>query len=147
MTAVGGMLLLASGTSESTGLIPDSPSHWMGAIATALSFVNIIGGFLITTKMLELFRRPDDPKDYFEFYVVPSALLLAGLGGAYLVGSGNFENVSGSVAIAAAVCCISASEFLLCCFSIQLCTLLSSLMHSLVTSCFCANLPPHQHTI
>jgi len=107
MTAVGGMLLLAQGASESTGIIPDSPAHWMGAIATALSFVNIVGGFLITGKMLDLFRRPEDPKDYFELYAIPSALLLAGLGGTYYVG-GNLENVSGSVAIAAAVCAISA---------------------------------------
>mmetsp|Transcript_17373 Transcript_17373/g.36636 ORF Transcript_17373/g.36636 Transcript_17373/m.36636 type:complete len:1122 (+) Transcript_17373:235-3600(+) len=107
MTAVGGMLLLASGTSESTGLIPDSPAHWMGAIATALSFINIVGGFLITGKMLDLFRRPEDPKDYFELYALPSAILVAGLGGAY-VGGGNLENVSGSVAIAAAVCSIAA---------------------------------------
>ncbi len=56
MTAVGGMLLLAHGNSESSDLIPDSPSHWMGAIATVLSFVNICGGFLITGKMLDLFR-------------------------------------------------------------------------------------------
>lgn len=111
MTAVGGMLLLAHGTSESTGLIPDSPSHWMGAIATALSFVNIVGGFLITGKMLDLFRRPQDPKDYFEFYAAPGGLLIAGLGGAYLVNSGNFENVSGSVGIAAAICSIAASEY------------------------------------
>ena len=110
MTAVGGMLLLAQGNSESTGIVPDSPAHWMGAIATALSFVNIVGGFLITGKMLDLFRRPEDPKDHFEFYLLPSALLLAGLGGTYYVG-GNLENVSGSVAIAAAVCCISASEW------------------------------------
>jgi len=108
MTAVGGMLLLAQGTSESTGLVPDSPAHWMGAIATALSFVNIVGGFLITGKMLDLFRRPEDPKDYFELYLLPSALLLAGLGGAYYGGGGHLENVSGSVGIAAAVCAISA---------------------------------------
>lgn len=50
MTAVGGMLLLANGASETSGIIPDSPSHWMGAIATTLSFVNIVGGFLITGK-------------------------------------------------------------------------------------------------
>jgi NAD(P) transhydrogenase len=40
MTAVGGMLLLAHGNSESSGLIPDSPAHWMGAVATVLSFIN-----------------------------------------------------------------------------------------------------------
>lgn len=111
MTAVGGMLLLAHGTSETSSIIPDSPAHWMGAIATALSFVNIIGGFLITGKMLDLFRRPEDPDDYFEFYAIPSALLVGGLAGSYLLNSGNFESVAGSVGIAAAVCCIAASEF------------------------------------
>lgn len=108
MTAVGGMLLLADG-SQSGGLIPDSPAHWMGAVATLLSFVNIAGGFLITGKMLDLFRRQEDPKDYFEFYVVPAALLLGGLGAAYL--GENLENVSGTVSVAAAICCIAASEY------------------------------------
>lgn len=107
MTAVGGMIVLAHGTTETSGLIPDSPAHWMGAVATALSFVNIVGGFLITGKMLDLFRRPEDPDDFFEFYLAPSALLLAGLGGAWFYGA-NLENVSGSVGIAAAVCSIAA---------------------------------------
>jgi len=108
MTAVGGMLLLADGT-QSGGLIPDSPAHWMGAIATLLSFINIAGGFLITVKMLDLFRRPEDPKDYFEFYAIPAALLLGGLGAAYL--GGHLDNVSGTVSVAAAICCIAASEY------------------------------------
>ena len=108
ITCVGGMLLLADG-SQSGSLIPDSPSHWMGAIATFLSFINIAGGFLVTGKMLDLFRRPEDPSDYFEFYSIPSALLLGGLGAAYF--GGNFENVSGTVSIAAAICCIAASKY------------------------------------
>ena len=110
MTAVGGMLLLAQGTSESTSLIPDSPAHVMGAIATVLSFINIVGGFLITGKMLDLFRRPEDPNDYFEFYALPAAVLVGGLGGSYATGAGNLESVSGSVGIAAAICAISASK-------------------------------------
>ena len=110
MTAVGGMLLLAHGTSESTSLIPDSPAHWMGAIATVSSFVNIVGGFLITGKMLDLFRRPEDPNDYFELYAIPAAVLVGGLAGSYVMGADNFESVSGSVVIAAAICAISASK-------------------------------------
>lgn len=105
MTALGGMLLLAN-DSTSSSLVPDTPAHWMGAIATALSFVNIAGGFLISTKMLDLFKRPEDPKDYFELYAVPSAVLLAGLAAGYA--SGNLDTVSGSVAIAAAICSIGA---------------------------------------
>ena len=110
MTAVGGMLLLAQNTDPSTGLVPDSPAHWLGAVATALSFVNIVGGFLVTGKMIDLFRRDEDPDDYFEAYAVPSAVLLTGLAGAgYIVG--HLDTDAGSVGIAAAVCCISASAF------------------------------------
>ena len=108
MTALGGMLLLAN-DSMSSSLVPDTPAHWMGVIATVLSFVNIAGGFLISGKMLDLFRRPEDPKDYFELYAVPSAILLAGLAAGYA--SGNLDTMSGSVAIAAAICSIGASEW------------------------------------
>lgn len=107
MTAVGGMLLLAQGTTT-TSIIPDTPAHWMGAIATTLSFVNIVGGFLISGKMLNLFRRAEDPNDFFELYAIPAAVLIGGLAGSYLLGAENFENVSGSVAIAAAICSIAA---------------------------------------
>lgn len=108
MTAVGGMLLLGQSVSEGGGLIPETPAHWMGAIATALSFVNIAGGFLVSGKMLDLFRRPTDPKDFFQFYTVPAALILAGLAGAGFAGIGDLGNVSGAVAIASSICCIAA---------------------------------------
>mmetsp|Transcript_69993 Transcript_69993/g.104136 ORF Transcript_69993/g.104136 Transcript_69993/m.104136 type:complete len:1134 (+) Transcript_69993:51-3452(+) len=108
MTAVGGMLLLAHGSSGSEGLIPDSPAHLMGAIATALSFINIAGGFLVSGKMLDLFRRPNDPKDFFELYSIPAGILLAGLAASAVLGLGDLSNVSGSVAIASSICCIAA---------------------------------------
>ncbi len=97
MTAVGGMLLLAHGSAESASLIPDSPSHWLGAVATVLSFVNISGGFLVTGKMLDLFKRPNDPKDFFEYYTVPAAILLAGLFASANSNIGDLANVSGTV--------------------------------------------------
>jgi len=108
MTALGAMLLLAHGSGDSTSLIPDSPSHWMGAIATTLSFVNIAGGFLVSGKMLNLFRRPDDPQEFFEFYGVPVAIILAGLGAAAFGELGNLGLMSGSAAIASSILCISA---------------------------------------
>ena len=45
------------------------------------------GGFLITGKMLDLSFWQENPKDFFEFYLLPSALLLARLVGAYFVGN------------------------------------------------------------
>ena len=106
MTAVGGMVLLAHGA-QAEGLVPNSPSHWMGAVATLLSFINIAGGFLVSGKMLDLFKRPDDPKDYFGLYALPVGLLVAGLAGSAYAGMGDLSVVSGSVGIASAICCIS----------------------------------------
>lgn len=109
MTAVGGMLLLGHSAAETGSVIPDSPAHWMGAIATALSFVNIAGGFLVSGKMLDLFRRPEDPKEYFEFYAVPASVILAGIAGTAILGSdGNLQTVAGSAGIASSICCIAA---------------------------------------
>lgn len=106
MTAVGGMLLIGHGATSGQ-IIPDSPAHWMGAAATALSFVNIAGGFLVSAKMLDLFRRPTDPKEFFGFYAIPIGLMLAGVG-ATAVNGGNLESVAGVVGIAASICCIAA---------------------------------------
>jgi NAD(P) transhydrogenase len=108
MTAIGGMLLLAQGSSATGGIIPDSPAHWMGAIATLLSFVNISGGFLITGKMLDLFKRENDPDDFFEFFMFPAGIMLAGLFASAAGNVGDLANVSGSVGVASAVCCIAA---------------------------------------
>lgn len=108
MTAVGGMLLLAQGATETGGLIPDSPSHWMGALATLLSFVNISGGFLITGKMLDLFKRQSDPDDYFEYFMFPAGIMLAGLFASATGNVGDLANVSGTVGVTSAICCIAA---------------------------------------
>lgn len=108
MTAVGGMLLLAQGASENSGIIPDSPPHWMGAIATVLSFINISGGFLVTGKMLDLFKRENDPDDYFEYFMFPAGIMLAGLFASALGNVGDLANVSGTVGVASAICCIAA---------------------------------------
>jgi len=106
-TAIGGMLLLASGEHSSNSLIPDSPAHWMGAIATALSFVNIAGGFLVSGKMLDLFRRPEDPEEFFEVYGVPVGIICAGLMASSFFNVGDMGLMSGTTSIAASILCIS----------------------------------------
>jgi H+-translocating NAD(P) transhydrogenase len=106
-TAIGGMLLLASGE-QSGSVIPDSPSHWMGAVATILSFINISGGFLVSGKMLDLFRRPEDPKEFFELYGIPAAIVLSGLFAAGFFEVGDLSLMSGTASIAASILCISA---------------------------------------
>lgn len=107
MTAVGGMYLLGHDATETSSLIPDTPAHWMGAVATALSFVNIAGGFLVSGKMLDLFRRPNDPEDHFGLYAIPSLILLGGLGASAFGDVGNLDIMAGSVGIVSAICCIA----------------------------------------
>ena len=60
MTAVGGLALLGP------GLTPSNPAEALGAAALALSAINIFGGFEVAAKMLDLFRRPDDPPEFYE---------------------------------------------------------------------------------
>ncbi|VDO12617.1 unnamed protein product [Rodentolepis nana] len=52
ITAVGGLMLMGGGILPSTG--PQS----MAALATLVSAVNIGGGFLVTQRMLNMFKRP-----------------------------------------------------------------------------------------
>jgi len=100
MTAVGGIMLLPG-----TALLPRGASQLLGAFALLISAVNIAGGFLVTRKMLGLFRRPDDPPEYYSFYGVPVAVMLAGLVGLQAFGA---VGGAGVVALASGVLCISA---------------------------------------
>ncbi len=54
ITAVGGLLLMGG------GLFPASAPQSMAALATLVSAVNIGGGFLVTQRMLNMFKRPSE---------------------------------------------------------------------------------------
>ena len=71
MTAVGGMLLLPAVVARPTGA-----AQLFGAAALVLSAINIAGGFVVTKKMLNLFRRPTDDPEYYSWYALPAAVLL-----------------------------------------------------------------------
>ena len=55
LTAAGGILCLGG------GYFPHSFSLTLAATAVLVSTVNIAGGFVITKRMLDMFRRPTDP--------------------------------------------------------------------------------------
>jgi len=97
MTAIGGMYAMGG------GLVPQNTAQTLAALATAMSAVNIAGGFLVTKKMLDLFKRPDDPPEFYEFYGVPVA---AFVGGYALTVLGGFKETSSITATASALCCI-----------------------------------------
>jgi NAD(P) transhydrogenase len=52
ITAAGGMCLMGG------GLVPHTGAQALAAAAAFISSINIGGGFLVTKRMLDMFRRP-----------------------------------------------------------------------------------------
>lgn len=55
ITAVGGLLILGG------GYFPHSFPQALASMAVLLSSVNIAGGFVVTQRMLDMFKRKTDP--------------------------------------------------------------------------------------
>lgn len=47
------------GAMLATGLTQSALAHYMGIFAVALASVNVFGGFLVTQRMLQMFKRKD----------------------------------------------------------------------------------------
>jgi H+-translocating NAD(P) transhydrogenase len=95
-TALGGLHLLAHTTSPAVTLL--------GAAATTLSTVNIVGGFIVTQKMLDMFKRPDDPPEYYHLYGIPAVATM----GVYGIGraTGKFPELDTAAATLSGLLCI-----------------------------------------
>ena len=103
ITAVGGLELMGG------GLLPDTPAQALGAAAVLVSAVNIVGGFSITKRMLDMFKRPADLPENLSLWLMPAlavpaiylAALLTGFGG----GGAALHTTAG---LAASLLCIGA---------------------------------------
>lgn len=77
------------------GLVPHTLPQALGALSVLLAFVNVSGGFVITKRMLDMFKRrspfplaipvlmtlgPTDPPEYPWLYSIPAILF----GGGYI---------------------------------------------------------------
>ncbi|KAL7941794.1 NAD(P) transhydrogenase beta subunit domain-containing protein [Trichoderma barbatum] len=88
MVGVGGLFILGG------GFLPETIPQSLGALSVLLAFVNVGGGFVITKRMLDMFKRKTDPPEYPWLYAVPAALFSGGFvaavstGGAGLVQAG-----------------------------------------------------------
>ena len=91
MTAVGGMYVMDG------GLVPSSTAGGLAALATGISAVNITGGFLVTKKMLDMFKRPDDPPEFYQYYGVPAAAFIGGYSLAALSGFSQMNSLAMTV--------------------------------------------------
>lgn len=68
MTIIGGMLQLGG------SVVPTNMPQVLALGAVSLSAVNLAGGFIVTNKMLAMFRRPTDPPEYWHYFLAPPAL-------------------------------------------------------------------------
>ena len=81
ITAVGGLLLLGG------GFLPHTFAQGLAASAVLMSSINIAGGFVITKRMLDMFKRPSDPEEHNYLFAIPALTSMGGLMAAYLSGA------------------------------------------------------------
>ncbi|KZT50364.1 PNTB-domain-containing protein [Calocera cornea HHB12733] len=72
MVAIGGLFVMGG------GYFPGTIPQLLGAASVALAFVNIFGGFVVTQRMLDMFKRPTDPPEYAWLNIVPAAVFAGG---------------------------------------------------------------------
>jgi NAD(P) transhydrogenase len=78
LTAAGGLFVIGG------GLVPHSFPQFLGAVAVAISSFNIFGGFYITKRMLDMFKRPSDPPEYSYLYTLSGGAAMAAMFGAHM---------------------------------------------------------------
>ncbi|EGX87786.1 NAD(P) transhydrogenase [Cordyceps militaris CM01] len=97
MVGVGGLFILGG------GYLPGTIPQTLGALSVLLAFVNVGGGFVITKRMLDMFKRPTDPPEYPWLYAVPAAVFGGGFVAAAATGVGGLVQAG---YLASSVLCI-----------------------------------------
>jgi NAD(P) transhydrogenase len=97
ITAVGGLLILGG------GYLPGSFAQLMAASAVMLSSINIAGGFIVTKRMLDMFKRPTDPNEHNYLYSIPALVTMGGIIAAHLSGASGIYSMG---YLASSLCCI-----------------------------------------
>jgi NAD(P) transhydrogenase len=72
MVGIGGLFVMGG------GYFPGTASQVLGALSVLLASVNVAGGFVITKRMLDMFKRPGDPPEYSWLYSVPAVVFTGG---------------------------------------------------------------------
>merc|ERR1711931_272037 len=98
-TAVGGLLLMNG------GYYPTNTIESLAAGAAFISFINIFGGFIVTQRMLDMFKRPTDPPEYPLMMGIPLATFLAAYGMAVQQG---YPEAHQMAYLTSGLCCIGA---------------------------------------
>jgi len=80
ISAAGGLVLMGG------GVLPNNTATSLAALATLVSSINITGGFIITKRMLDMFRRPGNA-----LFCSDCICLIKGLANPSLVAMGNIK--------------------------------------------------------
>ncbi|ESO85991.1 hypothetical protein LOTGIDRAFT_220929 [Lottia gigantea] len=100
ITAAGGLLLMGG------GYFPSNTIHGLAAAAAFISSINIGGGFVVTQRMLDMFKRADDPPEYNKLYGIPAAVFLGGYG--YAASTGAYPDIHQMIYLGAGLSCVGA---------------------------------------
>jgi len=101
LTAAGGLCVMGG------GMFPTNTAQSLAAFATLISSVNIAGGFIITQRMLDMFKRPTDPPEYKYLYGIPALVAVSALGASLMSGA---PHVSQMAYLGAGLACIGAIQ-------------------------------------
>jgi len=99
ITAVGGLLLMGG------GYYPQTVPQGLAAAAAFISSINIGGGFIITQRMLNMFKRPTDPPEHNYLYLIPGATAVGLYGWA---SQQEYHDINHLAYLAASLCCVGA---------------------------------------
>ncbi|KAG5272045.1 hypothetical protein AALO_G00161050 [Alosa alosa] len=98
LTAVGGLSLMGG------SYTPTNTAETLAVLAAFISSVNIAGGFLVTKKMLDMFKRPTDPPEYNYLWLLPAGVFVGGYGAALQTG----YNIEQMMYLGSGLCCVGA---------------------------------------
>ncbi|XP_042365178.1 NAD(P) transhydrogenase, mitochondrial-like [Plectropomus leopardus] len=98
LTAVGGLSLMGG------SYTPTTTAETLAVLAAFISSVNIAGGFLVTKKMLDMFKRPSDPPEYNYLYLLPGGVFVGGYAAALQSG----YNIEQMMYLGSGLCCVGA---------------------------------------
>ncbi|PPR01481.1 hypothetical protein CVT26_015104 [Gymnopilus dilepis] len=76
--AISGLVGVAGLFIMGGGYLPQTSTQMLGALAVLLASINVSGGFIITKRMLDMFKRPTDPPEYSWLYAVPGVVFAGG---------------------------------------------------------------------
>lgn len=97
ITAAGGLLLMGG------GYVPHSFGQFLAAASVLISSVNIGGGFVVTKRMLDMFKRKTDAPEFNYLYSLPALIF----GGSFLMAHKmGFNGIYQMGYLASSLCCI-----------------------------------------